>query len=149
VKVVLREDVPKLGRRGEVVRVANGYGRNYLLPKKLAYPASPGTLKQMEVESRAGEAREARHRKDAEDFGAQLRKASPLHFKKKAGDGETLYGSVTNQEIAEALAEKGIRIDRRKLQVEAPIKRIGTHRVEAHLYKDVVVELLVEVEPED
>jgi large subunit ribosomal protein L9 len=149
VKVVLREDVPKLGRRGEVVRVADGYGRNFLLPKKLAYPATPGMLKQMEVEARAGEAREARHRQDAEAFGERLREASPLHFRKKAGDGETLYGSVTNQEIAEALAEKGIRIDRRKLQIEAPIKRVGTHRVEAHLYKDVVVELVVEVEAED
>jgi large subunit ribosomal protein L9 len=149
VKVVLRDDVPKLGRRGEVVRVADGYGRNYLLPKKLAYPATPGMLKHMEVEARAGEAREARHRQDAEALGARITEACPLLFRKKAGDGETLYGSVTNQEIAEALAEKGVHIDRRKIQLEAPIKRVGSHRAEAHLYKDVVIELAVEVEAED
>jgi large subunit ribosomal protein L9 len=148
VKLVLREDVPNLGRRGEVVRVADGYGRNYLLPKKLAYPATPGTLKQIEIEGRARLAKEAEDRRNAEELVQRLAEMKPLLFTKKVGEEDTLYGSVTVTEIAEALLKRGFEFDRRKIQLPAPIKKIGTFQVGLHLFQDIVAEVVVEVEPE-
>jgi large subunit ribosomal protein L9 len=149
VKLILRTDIPNLGRRGEVVRVASGYGRNYLLPKKLAYPATPGAQKQVQLESRAVTLREAQDLKDARALADRIGSLGALQFTKKAGEGETLYGSVTTSEIAEALAARGIEIDRRKIHVASPIKKLGTHQVELHLFQDVTADLAVDVVAEE
>jgi large subunit ribosomal protein L9 len=148
VKVVLREDVPQLGKRGQVVRVADGYGRNFLIPKKMAYQATEGTLRQVEIEGRASQARLEQDRLAARSVAERIESLGPLRFVKKAGEGETLYGSVTTAEIAEALGAQGLEIDRRKIELEAPIKRTGTHQIAVHLYEDVRAELTIEVEPE-
>jgi len=147
-KVVLREDLEKLGRRGDVVRVADGYGRNYLIPKKLAYQATPGNMKVIGDERRAKDNRDAKVRKDFEAIGARI---SSLSFSvpKKVGEDGHLFGSVTSQEIADLLAGKGIEIDRRKIVLDEAIKSIGSHTVAIKLHADVTAQMTIEVVPED
>jgi large subunit ribosomal protein L9 len=147
-KVVLREDVEKLGHRGEVVRVAAGYGRNYLLPKKLAYEATPGNLKIIEHEKRAKDLRDAKVRKDFETV-ANVISGFSLTIVKRVGENDLLFGSVTTQEIADLLAEKGIEIDKRKIVLDEPIKRLGPHAVPIRLHKDVVAQVSIEVVKEE
>lgn len=147
-KIVLREDVEKLGRRGETVRVADGYGRNYLLPKKLAYAATAGNLKVIEHEKRAKDFRDAKVRND---FEATARVIGGFAFtvKKKVGENDALFGSVTSQEIADLLATKGIEVDKRKILLDEPIKTLGSHTVAIKLHKDVTAQLSLEVVGED
>ncbi len=148
-QIILREDVPHLGRRGDVVKVADGYARNYLLPKRLAYLVTPGISKQIETEGRARTAREARERRDAESLAQQLRDVQVLRLFRKAGETGVFYGSVTAADIAEALGTRGFTVDKRNVRLDDPIKKPGTYRVPVHVYRDVNVELVVEVEPED
>lgn len=146
-KVVLREDVDKLGHRGDVLKVAAGYGRNYLLPKKLAYEATPGNLKVIAHEKRAKDTRDAKVRKDFEALAGLIGNLS-IVISKKVGENEMLFGSVTTQEIAEILAQKGFEVDKRKIVLDEPIKRLGAHSVPVRLHKDVTAQLAVEVVPE-
>ena len=146
--VVLREDVEKLGKRGETVKVADGYGRNYLIPKKLAYPATPGNLKVIEHEKRAKDTRDARILQDHQKVAAVI---SGLSFTvpKRVGENDVLFGSVTSQDIAELLAGKGFEIDKRRIELHEPIKSLGPHSIPIKLHKDVTAHVSIEVVKEE
>ncbi|MBP7146808.1 MAG: 50S ribosomal protein L9 [Acidobacteria bacterium] len=148
-RIVLREDVPHVGRRGEVVKVADGYARNYLIPKRLAYLFTDGVERQVETELRARTAREQREKVEAGALADRLRGLDVLRFFRRVGETGSLYGSVTSPDIAEALGERGLEIDRRQIRLDEPIKRPGTFRVPVHLHREVEVEIVVEVEPEE
>ena len=143
-EVILREHVDNLGRRGEIVKVANGYARNFLLPRKLALLATEGNKKHIERERVKFEAKEAEEQKIAD---AQRDRLSNIEvvIARKVGETEALYGSVTTADIAEALAAKGFEIDRRKLQLAEPIKRLGEFEVPVKLHREVTVKLKVRV----
>jgi large subunit ribosomal protein L9 len=146
-KVILRQSVENLGRPGEVVRVKDGYARNYLIPQKLALPLTDGNLKQVEQEKQRLAVKETKLRGEAEEVAARFA-GTRLTFTKKAGEEGILYGSVTTSEIAEALARKGFVIDRRRLIVSDAIKRVGEFVVTARLHPEVELEVAVLVEPE-
>jgi len=149
-QIILREDVPHLGRRGDVVTVKDGYARNYLIPKGYAYRLTEGIRRQVEIESRAKAAREERERAAAEKVAEKLRELGPVRFTRKAGETGHLFGSVTNIDIARELESRGIEVDRHRIRLEEPIKAIGTHRVKVHVHRDIEdVELIIEVEPEE
>ena len=148
-EVILREHVEDLGQRGEVVRVSDGYARNYLIPRKLAYRMTEGVQRQVESEARAKSAREQREQETAQQLAARLEALQVVRFQRRAGESGALYGSVTSSDIADALAERGIEIDRRNVRLADPIKRVGTHHVSLHLYRETDVALAVEVEPEE
>jgi len=147
-QIILREDVNYLGKRGDVVKVADGYARNFLIPKRLAYRMTAGVRKQIESESRSKSVRDARERGRAEDFARLLAELSQLRFQRKSGETGSLFGSVTNMDIAEELKRRGADVDRRSIRLDEPIKRLGTHRVTIHLHEDVEVGLVIEVEAE-
>jgi large subunit ribosomal protein L9 len=142
--VILREHVDNLGRRGEIVKVADGYARNYLLPRKLALLATEGNRKQIERERVKFEMHEAEERKVAEAIRDRLVNIS-VAIARKVGETDTLYGSVTASDIAEALAEKGFELDRRKLQLGEPLKRLGEFDVPVKLHREVTATLKVQV----
>jgi len=143
-EVILREHVDNLGQRGEIVKVADGYARNYLLPRKLALLATEGNKKQIERERAKFEVKEAEERKVAEAIAARLG-AVEIVLARKVGETEALYGSVTSADIASALAEKGFDVDRRKLQLPDAIKQLGEFEVPARLTRDVVATIKVKV----
>ncbi|MFN7985026.1 MAG: 50S ribosomal protein L9 [Vicinamibacterales bacterium] len=143
-EVILRDHVEHLGRRGEIVKVANGYARNYLLPRKLALLATEGNKKQVERERAKFEAKEAEERKVVEAQAARLANVE-VSITRRVGETDALYGSVTTSDIAEALAAKGFEIDRRKLQLDEPIKRIGDYDVPVKLHRDVTTTIKVKV----
>jgi large subunit ribosomal protein L9 len=145
--VILREHVDHLGNRGEVVKVADGYARNYLLPRKLALLATEGNKKQIEFERAKFEAKEADERKAAEVIAERMGRAE-IVLRRKVGETEVLYGSVTTADIAEALAAKGFEIDRRKLQLAEPIKKLGDFSIAVKLHRDVVATVKVTVAAE-
>ena len=146
--VVLREDVEKLGKRGETVKVADGYGRNYLIPKKLAYPATPGNLKVIEHEKRAKDLRDAKVRQDHEKM-AEVISGFSFTVPMKVGENDMLFGSVTSQVIADLLASKGIEVDKRRIELHEPIKALGAHTVPIKLHKDVTAQVSIEVVKEE
>lgn len=148
VKVVLCEDMEHLGERGDVVNVAPGYARNYLIPKEYALPATPGNMKVLEQRRRIWEARETKDIAAAREFAARLEAVS-LSVAKKAGEGDTLYGSVTNSEIAELLHAKGMEVDRRKIVIDDPIKTLGSFTVHVKLHKSVIADVAVDVVAEE
>lgn len=148
-QIILREDVPHLGRRGDVVKVADGYARNFLLPKRMAYLVTPGIKKQIDSEGRAKTARDARERRDADALAQRLRDLQLVRLFRKTGETGVFYGSVTAADIAAALESQGFTVDKRNVRLDDPIKKPGTYRVPVHVYRDVNVELIVEVEPED
>ncbi len=143
-EVILRDHVDNLGRRGEVVKVADGYARNYLLPRKLALVATPGNLKQVERERVKLDAKEAEEKDAAAAIGARMSGVDVV-ISRKVGDTEALYGSVTSADIAEALERKGFDVDKRKIGLREPIKKLGTHTVPLRLHREVTVELAVRV----
>ena len=143
-EVILREHVDNLGRRGDVVKVADGYARNYLLPRKLALLATEGNKKQIERERAKFEAHEAEERKVAEALRDRLANVD-ITIARKVGETEALYGSVTTVDIAEALRAKGFDIDRRKLQLAEPIKKVGEFDIPLRLHRDVPTQLKVKV----
>lgn len=147
-KVVLRQEVENLGRRGDVVNVARGFARNYLLPKGLALEATPGNLKTIEMKRVAWEAHERRELEAIQALAAKIA-STPIRIAKKAGETDTLYGSVTAAEIAEQLHEQGIDIDRRKLQLNEPIKTLGRFQVPLRLHREVTAEIDLEVVGEE
>jgi large subunit ribosomal protein L9 len=143
-EIILREHVENLGDRGEIVKVADGYARNYLLPRKLALLATAGNKKQVERERAKFDLKEGEERKVAEAMAARLASVEVV-ITRKVGETEALYGSVTTADIAEALAAKGFEIDRRKLQLEDPIKRISDVDVPVKLHRDVTATIKVRV----
>ena len=150
-EVILREHVDNLGRRGEVVKVADGYARNYLLPRKLALLATEGNKKQIERERAKFDAKEAEEQKVAGAIAERLASVA-IEIARKVGETEALYGSVTTSDIAEALAAKGFDVDRRKLQLQEPIKKLGEYTIPVKLHRDVgtsiKVRVIAEGEPE-
>jgi large subunit ribosomal protein L9 len=143
-EVILREHVDNLGRRGEIVKVADGYARNFLLPRKLALPATAGNKKHVERERKIMEAREAEEKGQAETLAARLA-AVEISIARRVGDTDQLYGSVTASDVADYLKTKGFEIDRRKLLLPEPIKTIGDHNVPLKLHREVTVPLVVKV----
>jgi large subunit ribosomal protein L9 len=146
-KILLRQDVDDLGARGEIVRVRAGYARNYLLPRKLAVEATANNVKQIEQERAALLKKEANERSTAVGQAEQLGKLV-LEFKRKAGEQGALYGSVTSMDVAEALKERGYEIDRHRLHLREPIKRLGEFNVPLRLHREVSIDLQVKVIPE-
>jgi large subunit ribosomal protein L9 len=146
-EVILREDVETLGQRGKVVKVADGYARNFLLPKKLAVAATESNKKIVEQERHAHVRREAKFKSDAEEL-AKLLEGVTLNFKQKVGENGQLFGSVTSKDIAEALEQKNYHIDRRKIQLDEAIKTLGDHTVTLKLHRDVSTTIHAVVEQE-
>lgn len=147
-EVILRDHVEHLGRRGEVVEVADGYARNYLLPRKLALPATEANKKWVDRERKLAEAREQEERAAAEAIASRLT-ALELTITRKTGESDQLYGSVTNADIAEELARRGFDIDRRKILLPDPIKTLGENTIPVKLHRDVVAHLRVTVAKEE
>ena len=143
-EVILREDIEKLGSRGQVVNVSPGYARNYLLPKRLAVPATEANKKIIEQERQAHLRREAKLVADAQEL-ARMMEGLVLETAQKAGEADQLFGSVTAKDIAELLAQKNFSIDRKKIVLQEPIKQLGEHKVPIRLHKDVTVEITVNV----
>ena len=146
-KLLLREDVDDLGARGEIVRVRAGYARNYLLPRKLAVEATASNVKQIEQERARLLKKEAAERSTAEGQAEKIR-SLVLDFKRKSGETGALYGSVTSMDIAEALKQRGYEIDRHRIHLSEPIKRLGDFSVPLRLHRDVTLDLQVKVAPE-
>jgi large subunit ribosomal protein L9 len=146
-EVILRQHVDHLGERGQIVKVANGYARNYLLPRKLALPATEGNKKHVERERKIMDVREADEKQGAEALAARLAEVE-ISIARRVGETEQLYGSVTAADIAEFLKGKGFEIDRRKLILPEPIKTIGEHTVPLKLHREVAVPLKVRVTKE-
>ena len=147
-EVILREDVDKLGNRGQIVKVADGYARNFLLPKRMAVPATQANKKIIEQERLAHLRREAKETADAQDLAGLMAGVS-VTFAQKAGEMDQLFGSVTAKDIAEALARRGFNIDRRKIQLHEPIKQLGDFKVPLRLHREVIVEIGVQVVKEE
>jgi large subunit ribosomal protein L9 len=143
-EVILREHIDNLGRRGEVVKVADGYARNYLLPRKLALLATEGNKQQIERERAKFEAREAEEKKVVDAMAERLASVDVV-IARKVGDTDALYGSVTAADIVQALAQKGFDVDKRKLQLREPLKKIGEVTVPLTLHREVTVPLKVRV----
>ena len=146
-EVILKEDVAKLGSRGDVIKVAEGYGRNFLLPKKLAIEATPANRAVIEQMKAAAVRRQAREKGDAESLGKQLAGVE-LGFTRKSGEHDQLFGSVTSADIARELEHKGFSIDRRRIQLDEPLKAVGNFSVPIKLHKDVVVPVKVTIQKE-
>jgi len=143
-EVILREHVDNLGKRGEIVKVAAGYARNYLLPRKLALPANEGNRKHVERERKIMESREAEEKSSAEAISSRL-SLIDISIARRVGDTEQLYGSVTTADIADYLKAKGFDVDRRKLILPEPIKSLGEYDVPLKLHREVTVPLKVKV----
>ena len=145
--VILREDVKSLGKAGELVRVKPGYARNFLLPRGLAFEATEGNKKRIAAETRARGARDQAERTEAERFAATLG-AVELTLKGKAGEEGKLFGSITAQDIADALAAQGHQVDKRRIELEHPIKTVGHHTVAVRLHSEVHAEVRISVAAE-
>ncbi len=147
-EVILREEIGKLGRRGDVVKVASGYARNYLLPNRLAVAATEGNKKIVEQERQAHVRRDSKEAADAGELGKLLASAE-VTILQKAGENDQLFGSVTATDISVALEKQGYTIDRRKVHLEDPIKTLGDFKVSVRLHRDVTVEVPVHVVKEE
>jgi large subunit ribosomal protein L9 len=147
VEIILREDVEKVGSRGSVVKVADGYARNFLLPKRLAVPATDANKKIVDQEREAYVRREAKVKGDAESL-AQLMSNVTVTLRHRVGENNHLFGSVTAKDIADALEAQNFHIERRKIQLDEPIRTVGEHTVPVRLHRDVSIDVKVIVEPE-
>ncbi len=146
-KLILREDVDNLGKGGEVVEVKPGYGRNFLLPRGLAVPANPRNVREIEHQKKIADAKAAKAKASAEAVAKRL-SDTPVVLKRKVGEQDKLYGSVTALDVAEALAARGLEIDRRHIDLAEPIKTVGDFEVPVKLHRDVVGKAKVKIEPE-
>jgi large subunit ribosomal protein L9 len=146
-EVILKEDVPKLGSRGDVVKVAEGYGRNFLLPRKLAIEATSANKAVIEQMKAASVRRSAKEKHEAEALAKQFEGLS-VSFQRRSGENDQLFGSVTSSDIAEALEKKSFHIDRRKIQLHEPLKSVGEFDVPVRLHKDVSAHIKVLIEKE-
>jgi large subunit ribosomal protein L9 len=147
-EVILREDIDKLGHRGQIVKVAAGYARNYLLPKRLAVPATEANKKIIEQERQAHLRREVRAASDAGDL-AKLLQGVIVTIAQKAGENDQLFGSVTSKDISEALDRQSFSIERKKIILEDPIRQLGEHTVSIRLHREVTAEIKVNVVREE
>ena len=147
-EVILREDIENLGTRGQVVKVAPGYARNFLLPKRMAVAATESNKKIVEQERQAHLRKELKVKGEAEDL-AKIMTGTTVRIAQKAGENDQLFGSVTSKDIADGLTAQNFNIDRRKIQLDEPIKQLGEFKVPVRLYKDVVVDLTVIVAKEE
>jgi large subunit ribosomal protein L9 len=141
-RIVLRETVEKLGRRGDIMKVADGFARNYLLPKKLAFEATDANLKRIEQERKVREVQESRERQDAQSLADRISQLS-LTAVRKVGENEALYGSVTNADVAEMLEKEGFSVDKRKILLDEPIRALGIYDVAVKLHHDVTASIKV------
>src|SRR5690242_19111085 len=146
-EVILKEDVNNLGSRGDVVKVAEGYGRNFLLPRKLAIEATNGNKKVVEQMKAAAVRRSAKEKSQAEELSKQF-DGLWVSFHRKSGEQDQLFGSVTSSDLADALEKKGFSVDRRKIQLHEPLKTLGEFAVPIKLHKDVTTHLKVVIEKE-
>lgn len=146
-QVILTDDVFQLGKRGEVVKVADGYGRNYLIPRRLAIPVTPGNLKMVEQQRLAMAKKEAKFREEAQLLAGELNQMH-LIVSRKAGDTGALFGSVTSKDLADLLATQGIHFDRRKILMEQPVKSIGNYSIEVRPHSEVQAVVTLSVLPE-
>ncbi len=146
-KVILREDVDKLGKAGEIVKVADGYGRNFLIPKQLAVPADVRNVRTLEHDKRAIEARAKKARKAAESLAERVAAVS-LTLPARAGEEGKLFGAITSRDIAVALEKAGVPVDRKLVQLAEPIKQLGDYKVKVRLGAEIVPEISVSVVPE-
>ncbi|HTO72583.1 MAG TPA: 50S ribosomal protein L9 [Gemmatimonadales bacterium] len=143
-EVILRDNVDKLGKAGDLVKVKPGFARNFLLPKGLAYEATPGNKKRIEAEAKSRLAKQAAERTEAQATAARLNGVK-LTLTRKAGEENRLFGSITSQDVADALAAAGHEVDKRKIDLEHPIKTLGVHTVPVRVYHDVHAELQLTV----
>src|SRR5690349_5603815 len=147
-EIILREDIDKLGQRGQVVKVAAGYARNYLLPRKLAVAANESNKKIVEQERQAYLRREAKQVSEAQDLAKMMGSVS-VTIRQKAGENDQLFGSVTANDVAVALEKLGYTIDRKKVHLDEPIKTLGEYKVAVRLHKDVSIDIPVQVVKEE
>ena len=147
-QIILREDVEKLGTRGQMVKVANGYARNFLIPSKKAVAATAANVKIVEQERQAALRRDAKEKDSAEELG-KLMAGVTIVSVQKAGEADQLFGSVTSKDIADMLEKQGYNIDRKKIMLEAPIKTLGEHKIAIKLYRDVVTEITLVVNKDE
>ena len=147
-EVILREEIEKLGRRGDVVKVASGYARNFLLPKRLAVAATESNKKIVEQEKQAHLRRDAKEIGDAQEL-AKMMGAVEVTIAHKAGENDQLFGSVTAQDIATSIEKQGFNVDRRKVHLEEPIKALGDYKVSVRLHREVTIEVPVHVVKEE
>jgi large subunit ribosomal protein L9 len=143
-EVILREHVDHLGRRGDIVKVAEGYARNYLLPRKLALAVTESNKRQIEREKKVAEVREAEEKSQADALAQRLTQLE-IEIARRVGENDTLYGSVTSADIAHALQGKGFDIDKRKIQLPEPLKALGEVRVPVRVHRDVTAQITVKV----
>jgi len=143
-EVILREHVEHLGQRGDVVKVAAGYARNYLLPRKLALAVTANNKRQIDREKKIAEARDAEDRAQAEAIAQRLTQLD-VEIARRVGENDTLYGSVTSQDIAQALKDKGFDIDKRKIGLDDPLKALGETMVPVKIHRDVTAQVRVKV----
>ena len=141
-KVILRQDVEKLGKEGDIVDVKVGHARNFLLPRKIAYPATPGNLQRLEEEKKLRDLRVRKELRSAEDLARRVSGAS-LTFVMKAGEEDQLYGSVSAGDIASKLNEQGFDVDRKQIVLDEPIKKLGVYTIEVSLHTEVSGKLKV------
>ena len=144
VQVILREPVDHLGRRGDVVKVADGYARNYLLPRRLALPVTEANRRQVERERVVADARDAAEKESAEAFAERLNQVVCV-VERRVGETDTLYGSVTAADVAAALLDRSFEVDRRKIQLADPLKKLGEHRVAVKVHREVTAEVTVRI----
>ena len=145
-KVILADDVRGLGHRGDTVTVKPGYARNYLFPQGFAYEATAANVRKLAEDKKKYDEKTLHEKVGAEAVAKQIEGLTVI-ITKKAGEGDILYGSVTPTEIADALAQRGVEVDRRRIELAEPIKRLGEHRVHIRLHRDVTTELIVDVQP--
>ena len=146
-EVILREHIDNFGRRGDVVKVAEGYARNYLLPRKLALAVTDNNKRQIDREKKIAETREAEERSQAEAIAERIAQLE-IEIARRVGENDTLYGSVTSADIAHALQAKGFEVDKRKIQLSDPLKALGESTVPIKIHRDVTAQLRVKVVPE-
>jgi len=146
-EVILKEDVPQLGHRGDVVKVAEGYGRNYLLPRKLAILATKENKAVIDQMKAAAVRRSVREKSDAEQLAKQFEGLS-LHFARRAGENDQLFGSVTSSDVAHELENRGFNVDRRKIEISHPMKNVGEYTIHIKLHREVSVPVKVTVTKE-
>ena len=146
-EVILRETIDTLGRAGQVVKVSNGYARNYLLPRKLAYIVTPGNMKVIEFERQSLIRKDAKQQEESEQLKAALEKVE-IVIRRKVGEQNTLYGSVTNSDVADELEKKGFKLEKRKIHMDDHIKQVGEFDIPIRLFKDVIAVVKLKVEPE-
>src|SRR5690349_15914643 len=146
-EIILRQTIDNLGRAGQTVKVADGYARNYLLPRKLAYPVTAGNLKVIEFERQSLLRKETKQKEDADKLKEMLEKVE-ITIRRKVGEQDALYGSVTNSDIADELEKKGFQIEKRKIHMDDHIKQLGEYQIPIRLFKDTTASVKLKVEPE-